>query len=68
MSLGVYSFRNTGAMRVIFFSTCSKFHGESENAIKIPEMFLVFQIIASEVVVGNCPYYYDNSCSWQSTC
>ena len=30
--------------------------------------FLVLQIIASELVEVNYPYYYDNTRSWQSTC
>ena len=28
-------------------------------------MLLVFQIIAFEVVVVNCRYYYENTRSWQ---
>ena len=33
---------------------------------KIEKIFLDFRIIASELVVGNYPYYYENTSSFQS--
>ena len=35
---------------------------------KSEKMFLVFQVVAFEVVVVIYPYYYDNSRRRQSTC
>ena len=36
--------------------------------MKIEENFLVFQIIAFELVAVNSPYYYENTRSRQSMC
>ena len=33
---------------------------------KIEEKFLVFEIIASEMAVLNCPYYEGNTCHGKS--
>ena len=70
MSFGVNNFRNTEAMRLIYFyfSKCSKFNVDSKNAIKIDKKFLIFQIIAFELVAVNSLYCYENACRWQSTC
>ena len=35
---------------------------------KIQEKFLVFRIIASELVALNCLYYADNACHRHSIC
>ena len=35
---------------------------------KIQKMFFVPYIIASELVVLNCPYLEENTCHWQSMC
>ena len=47
----------------------------AQNLIQIPKMpeeieliFVVFQIIGFELVVVNYPFYYENTCSFQSTC
>ena len=40
--MGVNKFRNTWAMRVIFFSRWAKFNADSKNAIKNPEKVISF--------------------------
>ena len=38
-----------------------KFNADSKNAIKFEKAFLVFQIIAFELVGINSPYYYEST-------
>ena len=33
---------------------------------KIEQIFLIFEIIASEMAAANCPYYEGNTCHSQS--
>ena len=44
-----------------------KIQSRFKKAITNQKIFLIFQINASELVVVNYSYYYDNTCSWQST-
>ena len=53
---GVRNFGNTSAMRVIFFSKCSKFELDFKNEKKIQKKLFVFEILASKLVALNCLY------------
>ena len=53
---GVRNFGNTSAMRVIFFSKCSKFELDFKNEKKNQKKLFVFQLLASKLVALNCLY------------
>ena len=40
----------------------------TKMAIKIDKNVFVFQITAFELVPVKSPYYYENTCNWQSRC
>ena len=74
-SFGVSKLKNTLAMRVIFFSICSKLNlnllngkcKKIKNKIKkMEKIFFVFGIIASENVAINCLCLEENTCHGQS--
>ena len=49
---------------MIFFQNVQNFMQIQKIELKILKMFLVLEIIASQVVVINYPYYYEKTCSW----
>ena len=63
MFFGVNNCKNTKATKLIFVSKYSKFNVDSKSATTIGE-----KKFNSSDNCDNCPYYYENTCSWQSTC
>ena len=50
-----------------FCGKCLKFNIDLKNTnIKIEIIFLVSEIISSELVALNCVYHEGNTCHWQS--
>ena len=62
-SFGTNNFRSTQGLE-LFFSKCLNFNVHS--AIKTSIHFFNFQKIAFELVAVTCPYFYENTGSWQS--
>ena len=62
----VGNFRNTEAMRVIFFWKYSKFNADSKNEEKIEKKCFVFQRNASELFPFNSIYQEETTCHQQS--
>ena len=66
---GMNNFAHIEAMKVIFFSKCSKFYADFENAIKVPENVSRSEDnFASELVASVSVNYERNTCDGSSTC
>ena len=66
---GMNNFAHIEAMKVIFFSKCSKFYVDFENAIKVPENVSRSEDnFASELVASVSVNYERNTCDGSSTC
>ena len=52
---------NTKAMRLNFFSKCSKIHVNSKKQNNSRKIFLVFKINTFELVVDSSLYYGENA-------
>ena len=65
----VRKFKNTSAMRVIFFSKMFEIESKFRKCKKnLEKKFFVSEIIASEDLAINCLCYPENTCHWQSIC
>ena len=72
MRFGSYVFRSQLFQKylsyeVTFFSKCLKFNVDSKKATKSSKIYLVFLIVAFELVTVNSPYYSKNTLHRQST-
>ena len=67
-SLGVNNFINPEGMKLISFQNIQNLMQSQKIQYKIRKMFLVFEIVVSELVAVNHPYDYGNTPSWESTC